>query len=443
MSRPRTAANRSHGSDPIGMIAQSWKSVGFALLTSGAALVAGPAAEDPVKVGVLHSLTGTMASSETSLRDMLLFAFDEINAQGGVLGRKIEPIVLDGGSNVGLFAEKAGRLLDKDQVAVIFGCWTSASRKAVIPILEKRDGLLVYPVQYEGEEESPNVCYAGETVNQQAIPAVDYLLAKGFKRFYLLGSDYVYPRTTNLVLAGYLLGKGVPGENIGGGIRRDDSGRITSAGRYTPLGHTDYQRIVAEIKAFAAGGHACVINTLNGDTNASFFQEYLAAGLTARSCPMMSFSIAEDELRYLPAPKLAGQLCVWSYFQSLATPGNRKFLAHFRRWLDATSNPSLVRRGRVVDSPMVLSYDGVYLWKACVEKAGTFNVDRVREVWQSGVAFDGPGGEVTTQRNMHLTKSVYVGEIQPDGQFTVLQASHDIYAKPWQQGTPVPAAPRP
>src|SRR5690348_8102235 len=228
-------------------------------------------AADTIKVGVLHSLSGTMAISETSLRDSLLFAFDEINKAGGVkVGDKsymIEPVIVDGASNWPLFAEKAKQLLEEDKVAVVFGCWTSVSRKSVLPVFEKDNGLLFYPVQYEGEELSKNIFYTAEAVNQQATPAVDYLLAQGKKKFYLVGSDYVYPQTTNLILFKYLQTKGVPVENIGGGLRKDSSGKVISAGKYVPFGHTDFQQIVADIKQFAAGGDACVINTINGDSN--------------------------------------------------------------------------------------------------------------------------------------------------------------------------------
>ncbi len=363
-------------------------------------------AADTIKVGVLHSLSGTMAISETSLRDVLLFTFDEINAKGGVMGKKIEPIVVDGASNWPLFAEKAKQLLEQDKVAVVFGCWTSVSRKSVLPVFEKDNGLLFYPVQYEGEEESQNIFYTAEAVNQQATPAVDYLLAQGNKKFYLLGTDYVYPQTTNLVLLEYLLSKGVPLENIGGGFRKDEKGAIISAGKYTPFSHTDYQQIVAEIKQFAAGGGACVVSTLNGDTNVPFFKEYAASGLSAETCPVVSFSISEDEFRGLPADQLVGQLGCWTYFMSIDSPANRKFVGDFQSWLAKSSVPGLVKENRVTCSPMVLSYDGVYLWKACVEKAKSFDVDAVRQAWKSGVSFDGPGGKVTTQTNMHLTKNV-------------------------------------
>ena len=404
------------------------------LALAAAALSPSQAANDTVKVGVLHSLTGTMAISETSLRDTLLFTFDEINAAGGVMGKKIEPVVVDGASNWPLFAEKAQQLLEKDKCAVVFGCWTSVSRKSVLPVFEKNNGLLFYPVQYEGEEESQNVFYTAEAVNQQATPAVDYLLEKGFKKFFLLGSDYVYPQTTNLILLEYLQSKGVPPDDIGGAFLRDETGKIFSVGKYTPLGHTDYQQIVAQIKQFAAGGKACVINTLNGDTNVAFFKEYAAAGLTAATCPVMSFSISEDEFRSLPAKQLAGQLGCWTYFQSIKSAPNTKFVADFNAWLKKTKVPGIVKEKRVTCSPMALSYDGVHLWKAAVEKAQSFEVDKVREALKAGLTFDGPGGKVTTQKNMHLTKTVYIGETNADGQFKILKEYKDVAGDPWLKG---------
>src|SRR6187549_3156056 len=364
------------------------------------AFVGTASAADTVKVGVLHSLSGTMAISETSLRDVLMFTADEINAKGGVMGKKIELVIVDGASDWPTFAEKAKQLTEQDKVAVTFGCWTSVSRKYCLPVLEKNNALLFYPVQYEGEEESQNVFYTAEAVNQQATPAVDYYLAQGMKKFYLLGSDYVYPQTTNLVLLEYLLSKGVPLENIGGGFKKDESGKIISAGKYTPFGHTDYQQIVAEIKQFSAGGKACVINTLNGDTNVPFFKEYAAAGLTAETCPVVSFSISEDEFRALPAKQLVGQLGCWTYFQSIKSKANTKFVTDFKTWLKKTPVAGIVKENRVTCSPMVLSYDGVYLWKAAVEKAKSFEVDKVRAVLESGtISFNGPGGKVTMQKN--------------------------------------------
>ena len=408
------------------------------LMTAGAfalgALVSSVHAEDTVKVGVLHSLSGTMAISETSLRDVLLFTFDEINAKGGVLGKKIEPVVVDGASNWPLFAEKAKQLLEQDKVAVTFGCWTSVSRKSVLPVYEKNNGLLFYPVQYEGQEESQNVFYTAEAVNQQATPAIDYLLKQGYTKFYLIGTDYVYPQTTNLVLLEYLLSKGVALENIGGGFKKDDSGKIISAGKYTPFGHTDYQQIVAEIKQFSAGGKAAVVSTLNGDTNVPFFKEYAAAGLTAETAPVVSFSISEDEFRGLPAKQLVGQLGCWTYFQSIKSPANKVFVASFKKWLKTTTVPGIVKEDRVTCSPMVLSYDGVYLWKAAVEKAGSFDVDKVRAALKSGLSFDGPGGKVTTQPNMHLTKNVFIGETTAKGQFKILEEFKDVYGEPWLLG---------
>ncbi|HEX3728462.1 MAG TPA: transporter substrate-binding protein, partial [Opitutaceae bacterium] len=382
-----------------------------ALAAALLASVSARAQDKVVKVGVLHSLSGTMAISETSLRDTLLFAFDQINAKGGVMGYKIEPVVVDPASTWPLFAEKSKQLLEQDKVAVIFGCWTSVSRKYVLPVVEKDNGLLFYPVQYEGEELSKNIFYTAEAVNQQATPAVDYLLQQGKKKFYLIGTDYVYPQTTNLILYKYLLLHGVAVENIGGGLRKGPDGAVISAGKYVPFGHTDFQQIVADIKQFAASGDACVINTINGDSNVPFFKEVVAAGLTPADCPVVSFSLAEDELRSMPTKDLVGELGCWTYFQSLPTPANKEFLAGWKKWLAEESYSGVVKQKRAVDSPMVLSYDGVYLWKAAVEKAGSFDVDKVRAALESGsISFDGPGGKITMQPNHHATKNVYIGE---------------------------------
>ena len=408
------------------------------LLTCGALLLGSLAcrAADTIKVGILHSLSGTMAISETSLRDVLLFAIDEINTQGGVkVGDKtfmLEPVVVDGASNWPLFAEKAKQLLEEDKVAVVFGCWTSVSRKSVLPVFEKDNGLLFYPVQYEGEELSKNIFYTAEAVNQQATPAVDYLLAQGKKKFYLIGTDYVYPQTTNLILYKYLLLHGIKLEDIAGGLRKDDGGKVISAGKYTPFGHTDYQQIVAEIKQFAAGGDACVINTINGDSNVPFFKEIAAAGLTPADCPVVSFSLAEDELRALPTKDLVGELGCWTYFMSLNTPENKSFLDHWKSWLKTEDHPGVIKENRPVDSPMVLSYDGIYLWKAAVEKAGTYDVDKVRDVLESGsVSFPGPGGLITMQKNHHATKNVYIGETRANGQFKILKSFPQVVGEPF------------
>jgi urea transport system substrate-binding protein len=401
----------------------------------GLGMLPAAAADETVKVGVLHSLSGTMAISETSLRDILLFTFDEINAAGGVMGKKIEPVVVDGASDWPLFAEKAEQLLVKDKVAVTFGCWTSVSRKSVLPVFEKYKGLLFYPVQYEGEEMSPNIFYTAEAVNQQATPAVDFLLKEGYKKFYLLGTDYVYPQTTNLVLFEYLRSKGIPVENIGGGLRKDEKGEVISAGKYVPFGHTDFQQIVADIKAFTASGEACVINTINGDSNVPFFKEFAAAGLTSEDCPVVSFSLSEDEFRSLPAKDLVGHLGCWTYFMSLDDAKNKKFIADFQSWLSKTTVPGIVKEKRVTCSPMVLSYEGVYLWKAAVEKAGSFEPEKVMEALKGGITIEGPGGKVTSQANHHLTKNVYIGETLENGQFKVVKSFEQVVAEPFLKGT--------
>ena len=379
-------------------------------------------AAETVKVGVLHSLSGTMAISETSLKDVLLFTFDEINKKGGVLGKMIEPVVVDPASNWPLFAEKASQLLEQDKVAAVFGCWTSVSRKSVLPVFEKDNGLLFYPVQYEGEELSKNIFYTAEAVNQQAIPAVNYMLAEGKKKFYLLGSDYVYPRTTNKILKKYLLMKGIPESDI--------------VEIYTPFGHTDYQTIVAAIKQFSAGGKACVISTLNGDTNVPFFKEFANAGLTSENCPVVSFSISEDEFRGLPAKDLVGHLGCWTYFMSLKTPANKAFVDSFNAWLThpvvtgvdykVTVDP----KNRVTCSPMNLSRIGVYLWKQAVEKAGTFEVDKVRDAL-IGQKFEGPTGTVTMQANHHLINNVFIGETLATGQFKIIKKLGPVAGEPF------------
>ena len=401
-------------------------------LTTAAALTATlltAAAADTVKVGVLHSLSGTMAISETSLKDVLLFTFDEINKAGGITaGGKtymIEPVIVDPASNWPLFAEKAEELLVKDKVAVVFGCWTSVSRKSVLPVFERNNGLLFYPVQYEGEELSKNIFYTAEAVNQQAIPAVDYMLSEGKKTFYLLGSDYVYPRTTNKILKQYLKSKGIPDSDI--------------EEIYTPFGHTDYQTIVAAIKKFAAGGKACVISTLNGDTNVPFFKEFANAGLTSETCPVVSFSISEDEFRGLPAKELAGHLGCWTYFMSIKSPENSKFVKSFMAWLkkpEVTGTDfkvsGIAAKGRVTCSPMNLSRIGVHLWKQAVEKADSFDVDKVREA-MIGQKFKGPAGEVTMQENHHLVNNAFIGETLASGQFKIIKTMNNVAGEPFSE----------
>ncbi len=387
------------------------------------ALAAVATQAETVKVGVLHSLSGTMAISETSLKDALLFTFDEINKSGGVMGKMIEPVVVDPASNWPLFAEKAKQLLEQDKVAVVFGCWTSVSRKSVLPVFEQDNGLLFYPVQYEGEELSKNIFYTAEAVNQQAVPAVDYMLKDGKKKFYLLGSDYVYPRTTNKILKQYLKMKGIPDSDI--------------EEIYTPFGHTDYQTIVAAIKKFSAGGKACIISTLNGDTNVPFFKEFANAGLTSENCPVVSFSISEDEFRGLPAKALVGHLGCWTYFMSLKTPENAKFVKDFQTWLKdpkVTGTDYKVSgvdaKGRVTCSPMNLSRIGVHMWKQAVEKAGSFEVDKVRTAL-IGQKFKAPEGEVTMQDNHHLINPVFIGETLATGQFKIIKQLGAVAGEPF------------
>jgi urea transport system substrate-binding protein len=394
-------------------------------LACGALMASSAMAADTVDVGVLHSLSGTMAISETSLKDVLLFTFDEINKSGGVLGKLIMPVVVDPKSDWPTFAEKAEELLVKDKVAVVFGCWTSVSRKFVLPKFEQHNGLLFYPVQYEGEELSQNIFYTAEAVNQQAIPAVDYMIGEGKTKFYLLGSDYVYPRTTNKILKQYLKLKGFPDDSI--------------VEIYTPFGHQDYQTIVAEIKKFAAGGNATVISTLNGDTNVPFFKEFANAGLTSENCPVVSFSISEDEFRGLPAKELAGHLGCWTYFMSIKSPENAKFVGDFMKWLKKPEVygvdykvSGVDPKGRVTCSPMNLSRTGVYLWKAAVEKAGSFDPDKVREA-MIGLKFKGPSGEVTMQENHHLINNVFIGETLPNGQFKIVKTINGVAGEPFSE----------
>jgi len=397
----------------------------FLTLAAGALMAGGVHAAETVKVGILHSLSGTMAISETSLKDVLLFTFDEINKSGGVMGKMIEPVVVDPASNWPLFAEKAEQLLVKDKVAVVFGCWTSVSRKSVLPVFERQNGLLFYPVQYEGEELSKNIFYTAEAVNQQAVPAVDYMLGEGKKKFYLLGSDYVYPRTTNKILKQYLKMKGIPDDAL--------------VEIYTPFGHQDYQTIVAEIKKFAAGGNATVISTLNGDTNVPFFKEFANAGLTSENCPVVSFSISEDEFRGLPAKELAGHLGCWTYFMSIKSPENTKFVNDFMAWIKAPkvtgvdyTVSGIDAKGRVTCSPMNLSRMGVYLWKQAVEKAGSFEVDKVRTAL-IGQKFKGPAGEVMMQENHHLVNQVFIGETLASGQFKIIKSFTGVAGEPFSE----------
>jgi urea transport system substrate-binding protein len=379
--------------------------------------------KDPIKIGVLHSLSGTMAISEVSLRDVVLMAVDEINAKGGVMGRKIQPVVVDPASNWDLFAEKAKQLLLQDKVAVTFGCWTSVSRKSVLPVFENNNGLLFYPVQYEGEECSHNVFYTGATPNQQLIPAAEYLMSKeggSYKKFYLLGTDYVFPRTANKILRAFLLAKGVPAASI--------------EEEYTPFNHQDYQTIVGKIKRFASGGSAAVLSTINGDSNVPFYKEFGNQGLRSENAPIMAFSVAEDELRGMDTGALVGHLAAWNYYQSVDTPQNKKFVNAFKEYAAKNNLPGGSKR--VTDDPMEAAYFGVYVWKQAVEKAKSIEVDAVRKAVY-GQEFLAPGGKIKMdEANQHTYKPVLIGEILKDGQFKVVSRSKGLVkAEPWSQYT--------
>jgi urea transport system substrate-binding protein len=347
--------------------------------------------KEPIKIGVLHSLSGTMAISEVSLRDVVLMAVEEINAKGGVLGRKLQPIVVDPASNWDLFAEKAKQLLLQDKVAVTFGCWTSVSRKSVLPVFENNNGLLFYPVQYEGEECSKNVFYTGATPNQQLIPAAEYMMSReggGYKKFYLLGTDYVFPRTANKILRAFLLAKGIPKDSI--------------EEEYTPFNHQDYQTIVGKIKRFASGGSATVLSTINGDSNVPFYKEFANQGLRSENAPIMAFSVAEDELRGMDTSALVGHLAAWNYYQSVDTPQNKKFVNAFKEYCAKNNLPGGAKR--VTDDPIEAAYFGVYVWKQAVEKAHSTEVDAVRKAVY-GQEFLAPGGKIKMDEANHTPTS--------------------------------------
>ncbi len=380
-----------------------------AVLAAGVASAGVAHGAGTVKVGILHSLTGTMAISETSLHDVELMAIHEINAKGGVLGKQIDPVIVNPASNWDLFAQDANTLIAKDKVKVIFGCWTSVSRKSVLPVVQADHGLLIYPVQYEGEEYSPNIFYMGAVPNQQLIPSVKYLMSKPGgkrKRFFLLGSDYVFPRTANEIMEGYLLSHGVPKSRI----------KVM----YVPLGYTDFQTVVSKIKAFAQAGHACVLSTLNGSSNVPFYTEFANQGLTAESCPIMAYSIAEDELRSMDTTKLVGHYACWNYFQSLRSKTNKKFVHDFKMWCMSNHLPGGM--ARVTDDPIECAYTGVYLWAAACEKAKSFAPMKVAKA-MIGLKMMTPGGMVKVAKNHNLYKPVYVGKILADGQFRIVWKS--------------------
>ncbi|WP_199737091.1 MULTISPECIES: urea ABC transporter substrate-binding protein [Micromonospora] len=379
----------------------------------GTAGVTADVSGDTVKVGLLNSLSGTMAISEVTVRDSIMLAVEEINAAGGVLGKKIQPVGEDGASDWPTFAEKAEKLLSEDRVAAVFGCWTSASRKAVKPVFEKNKALLFYPVQYEGLEQSPYIFYTGATTNQQIVPGLDYLKAQGTKSIYLVGSDYVFPRTANKIIKAYAAANGmtVVGED------------------YAPLGSTEFGTIVNKVKSSGANA---VFNTLNGDSNVAFFKEYKSAGLTAAAMPVVSVSIAEEEVKSIGTQYLEGQLTAWNYYQTTPGAANSKFVAAYKAKYGADKPTS---------DPMEAAYVSVYLWKAMVEKAGSFDVEKVRGA-SDGITFDAPEGLVTVDgKTQHIAKTARIGKIGADGLITEVWNSGkpvapDPYLKtyPWASG---------
>lgn len=387
--------------------------IGICLITTGWA-----GAADTIKVGILHSLSGTMAISETSLKDVALMTIEEINAAGGVLGKKLEPVVVDPASNWPLFAEKARELIEKHKVAVTFGCWTSVSRKSVLPVFEELDALLFYPVQYEGEECSKNVFYTGAAPNQQAIPAVEYLMSEdggGAQRFVLLGTDYVYPRTTNKILRAFLHSKGISDKDI--------------METYTPFGHADYQTIVADVKKFAAAKPTAVISTINGDSNVPFYKELANQGIKAEDIPVIAFSVGEEELRGIDTAPLVGHLAAWNYFMSMDTPENAAFIKKWKAYVKKNKLPGGDKR--VTNDPMEAHYIGIHMWAQAVEQAGTTDVAAVRQA-MGYQTFKSPSGYVIKMdaKNHHLHKPVVIGEVTEDGQFEIV----------WKTDGPVRAA---
>ncbi|MFT4585256.1 MAG: urea transport system substrate-binding protein, partial [Gammaproteobacteria bacterium] len=374
-------------------------------------------ADDTIKVGVLHSLSGTMAISETTLKDTMLMLVEEQNRKGGLLGKKLEAVVVDPASNWPLFAEKARELIEKNKVDVVFGCWTSVSRKSVLPVFEELNSLLFYPVQYEGEESSKNVFYTGAAPNQQAIPAVDYLMNDiGAKRWVLAGTDYVYPRTTNKILEAYLKSKGVADEDI--------------MINYTPFGHADWQSIVADIKKFgSAGKKTAVVSTINGDANVPFYKELGNQGISAEQIPVIAFSVGEEELSGIDAKPLVGHLAAWNYFMSVEADVNDAFI---KSWLGFIKDEK-----RVTNDPMEAHFIGFNMWVEAVKKAGTTDATAVQDAIIGVAVPNLSGGLATMMPNHHITKPVLIGEIQADGQFdTVWQTSGTVVGDAWSDFLP-------
>ncbi len=373
-------------------------------LTAGQAI----AADDTIKVGILHSLSGTMAISETTLKDTMLMLIEEQNKKGGLLGKKLEPVVVDPASNWPLFAEKTRELISKDHVDAIFGCWTSVSRKSALPVVEELNSLLFYPVQYEGEESSKNVFYTGAAPNQQAIPAVDYLMNNlGVKRWVLAGTDYVYPRTTNKILEAYLKSKGVKSSDI--------------MINYTPFGHSDWQSIVSDIKKFGATGKkTAVVSTINGDANVPFYKELGNQGISAEDIPVVAFSVGEEELSGMDTKPLVGHLAAWNYFQSVDADSNDAFIDQWHKYIKSEK--------RTTNDPMEAHYLGFNMWVKAVEKAGSTDPSKVQDAI-IGVSYPNlTGGYSTMMPNHHITKPVLIGEIQDDAQFEVVWKTKGLVA---------------
>ena len=388
-------------------------------LTAGLMSAMSVQAADTIKVGVLHSLSGTMAISETTLKDTVLMMVDDLNADGGLLGKQVEAVVVDPASDWPLFAEKARELIEKEQVAATFGCWTSVSRKSVLPVFEELNGLLFYPVQYEGEESSRNVFYTGAAPNQQAIPAVEYLMSEdggGAQRWVLLGTDYVYPRTTNKILRAFLHSKGVTDEDI-----------LES---YTPFGHSDWQTIVTEVKTFASTGKpTAVVSTINGDANVPFYKELGNQGISAEDIPVVAFSVGEEELSGLDTKPLVGHLAAWNYFMSVDNGGNDAFIDAWQDYIGSDE--------RVVNDPMEAHYIGFQMWAQAVRQAGSTDVDAVRQAMYGQVVYSLSGYDVTMNVNHHLSKPVMIGEIQDDGQFDIVwQTDGVVVGDAWSDYIP-------
>jgi urea transport system substrate-binding protein len=374
-------------------------------------------AADTIKVGVLHSLSGTMAISETTLKDTVLMMIEEQNKKGGLLGKQLEAVVVDPASNWPLFAEKTRELISKEDVDVIFGCWTSVSRKSVLPVIEELNGLLFYPVQYEGEESSKNVFYTGAAPNQQAIPAVDYLMNElGVKRWVLAGTDYVYPRTTNKILEAYLIAKGVSPDDI--------------MINYTPFGHSDWQSIVSDVKKFGSTGKkAAVVSTINGDANVPFYKELGNQGVSAEDIPVIAFSVGEEELSGLDTAPLVGHLAAWNYFQSVESDENTAFIEQWKTFIKDDK--------RVTNDPMEATYIGFNMWAKAVEKAGTTDVDSVEQAMIGITTPNLTGGIAVMNSNHHLSKPVLIGEIQDDGQIeTVWETDGTVIGDAWSNFLP-------